>query len=140
MALIRIYFLLGKANLTVHFSPAKLVYGENVTVSAEGVWPATLSRGRYTITVWYEDIQDPIYKASNPWNLKYLRPGLRHYFNHKKGEFVKVVFEYPIYFHGGAGVMPRHMFTSGWYRVQGKFYNEYDEEFLCLEISAYWIL
>ncbi len=112
---------------------------ENITISAEGIWPTNLSKGRYSLAIWYEDISDPIYKVNNPWNCKDLQPEFRHYFNHKKGEFVKFVVEFPIFFNGGAGAIPKGMFTSGWYKVRGKVYNEYDEEFMCADFSAYWI-
>ena len=139
-----ILFLLGKTNLTVQFSPAKVAYGENITVSVTGIWPENLSKGRYTLEVWLEDFTVPIYKTNNPFNCKDLAPENRHYFNHKKGDFVRIVVEFRIIFNGGSGripnwELPKEMFASGWYKVRGRAYNEYDEQFLCVDFSAYWV-
>ena len=104
----------------------------------QGVWPATLSRGRFTVTVWYGDkFPDPVYKAKNHWTCQGLDDV--KYCNYKKGDSVKFVDVFPLLFNGRSAVLPGSMFTSGWYKLQGRVYNDYDEEILCVEVSAYWV-
>ena len=124
-------------NITIHWSPKKLTYGENVTASFRGTWPASLRKGRLSVTVWYEDLPDPVYKSSyfhhchDPRMIRYDFCKLR------KGEFFKGVVEYPFLFKSNNMVLVGSLFTPGWYTFKFRLYNEFDEEYLCAEARLY---
>lgn len=59
----------------------------------------------------------------------------------KQGQFVNISLEMPFIlrgeYHGGVTWRSGKFLTTGWYRVQMKFYDGFDEEFLCLEAKSY---
>ncbi len=155
-------------NISISFKPKNLVYGGNVTITAQGKVPVDIKKFQngawWSMTLWNDNFPDPIYKTTrhrphecpkimkrpNLGNLVYhiskdylfsdwalvvcpLEPG--QYVN-MSAEMVFVIREY------GQGkyrsvALPGSFFSNGMYRVLWRFFDDFDEEFLCLDAKGY---
>ncbi len=54
----------------------------------------------------------------------------------QQGQFVNRSVEFPLRLTDHGQNLSGNLFSSGWYRIQLKVVDEYDEEFMCLEVKS----
>ncbi len=139
--------------------PKTPVYGKNLTIIIQGLWHGKTEKGiGFSATIWYDNIPDPVYKTSRRRDVdcsKHIKkPSKSNWIflntndngrlwlqtlacSFKDGRYVKkfIAVPFKVYQHGNK--IPGSLFSSGWYRIQAKFFDQYDEEFLCIEGKGY---
>ncbi len=118
----------------------KIVYGKNITFLMSGTWPTTFTKCRISYMVWYEDLPDPIYKSGTVIKRVQCRNPRMDGYNfckYRKGEFFSDVVTVPLRFHNHHMVMVGSLFTTGWYTVKCRLFDEFDSEILCAELKLH---
>ena len=129
----------------------------------QGIYPAKTEKGIGSVTtIWYDGIPDPIWKSSRSNRLhceKYIpKPEINNWIltakevenaadgdiwgsfacSFKQGQFVNKTIVLPFMAPHLGKHLPGKLFSTGWYKMQVKFFDQFDEKFLCMEIRAYF--